>query len=623
MTLRRLVWLILILHISVPVWASTALAQRKITTTLLPATVASTPARTDHMLKIAADGSDPIKLTSTARLTFDLGGIPQEATVTKAILRLVGKTSTENPQLVKVFGDSSQDAIGTWTAVPPASPGESTFSTASDSLRQLIVTAIQARKPVALQLASTSRLSDWDYYALPDPKNPSAYPSAFKPRLIIEYERPAALQDPLEFSTPMRTSWKFFPAPEQVKVKPFFDKVSIMSNPAFYKGGMYLFGQPLSQKTSLYALSASGAEQWHKEMQDTPGSHALVTDTGRFYSVGENRIVRYDLENKGAIIKPEVSMADLKIAVPPTLGADGSLYFVPSGYGYVYGINPDQHEIWRYPAAEGTGSANVSRITLSPEAQQYAYLLTRRNNENTLVRINTTDGSATTVAISDTFTDFHRPVVVKGPEQDYIVVSAYSQSNGTLSVYSGGAVLAVLWENQGPLSQPIVDRAGKQVFVIQKGQLKAYDILNGKAVCTSEKTNLAATSNLVLDGEENLYFWNNGTLFGYRNNCQPLFQQALVGLSKDLELLFGPDGMLYAKTAEQKLFSLTPIQPALTLKPGQVQTDTVYSAETIQVATNLQVSKETHLILKAEKTIAFGPDFSVQKGARMRCQIGL
>lgn len=510
-----------------------------------------------------------------------------------------------------MFGDSSQDSIGAWTAIP----GEAIFSTASDSLRQPIEAAIKARKPVAFQLKSTSRLSDWDYYALPPPDNPSAYPSSFKPRLIIAYERPATLEVP----TPTRTAWKFFPTPPtQVKVKPVFDKVPIISNPAFYQGGMYLFGHPTSQKPSLYALSTSGAEQWRKEIQGTPGSHALVTDTGRFYSVGENRLVLYDLEKQGEI-KREVAFTDVKLAVPPTLGADGSLYFVPSGYGYVYGINPDQHEIWRYPEQEGTGSATVSRITLSPEAQHYAYLLTRRNNKNTLVRINTTDGSATTVAISDTFTDFHRPVVVKGPEHDYIVVSAYSQSDGTLSVYSGGAVL---WEHRGPVSQPIVDRAGKQVFVIQRGRFQAYDILNGTALCTSERIDLAATSNLVLAGEENLYFWNNGTLFGYRDDCLPLFHHPLSNLPQNLELLFGPDGMLYARTAEQKLSSLTPSQPTLTIEPAQVQTDTVYSAETIQVAKNLQVSKETQLILKAEKTIAFGPGFSVQKGARMRCQIG-
>jgi hypothetical protein len=180
----------------------------------------------------------------------------------------------------------------------------------------------------------------------------------------------------------------------------------------------------------------------------------------------------------------------------------------------------------------------------------------------------------------------------------------------------------VLWEHRGPVSQPIVDRAGKQVFVIQRGRFQAYDILNGTAMCTSEKIDLAATSNLVLAGEENLYFWNNGTLFGYRNDCQPLFQRPLSDLPQALELLFAPDGTLYARTAAQKLFSLTPSQPALTLEPNQVQTGTVYSAETIRVAANLQVGKATQLILKAEKTIAFGPGFSVQKGARMRCQIG-
>src|SRR5205823_1442014 len=152
---------------------------------------------------------------------------------------------------------------------------------------------------------------------------------------------------------------------------------------------------------------------------------------------------------------------------------------------------------------------------------------------------------------------------------DYVVVSAYSQSDGTLSVYSGGSALwraghgarLLRWEKPGPLSQPVLDRKGENVFVVQKGQLQKYDILNGQPACTSAETALAATSNLVLDGDENLYFWNDGILYGYRNNCQALFQQRLNVLPKDLELLFGQDGTLYARTATQQLFSLTPIPP--------------------------------------------------------------
>ena len=614
MTLKRLVVLILVLHIAAFVLAIPAFAQRRITTTLLPVKAESTPGGVGDILKISANGSDPIQSTSSAVLTFDPRGIPQQATINKATLRLVGKTNTTNPQLVRVTVDAQQDSMGQWTAVP----GESVFSATSDSLRQVVATRVQAQQTIALRLTSKSRLSDWDYYALSD----TAYPSSSKPRLIVEYELPANLDVPFESYAPTRTSWRFFPAPTQVKIKPFLSSVTIISNPAFYQGqgDVYLFGKPTSQETLLYGLSSAGAVRLSIPIPVVPGSYALATETGLLYSVGENRIVLYDLKKQGLKTKG-VDAPDLKLSVPPTLGADGSLYFVRSGYGYVYGLNPDQQEIWRYPAEERTGAATVSRITLSPDAQRYAYTLTRRDNKNALVRINTADGSAEPATLSDKFTEFRRPIVVKGPEQDYVVVAAYSQSDGTLSVYSGGEVR---WEKSGPVSQPIVDRDGKRVFAVQNGQLQAYDILNREVVCTSAETALEATSNLVLDGEENLYFWNNGTLLCYQNSCQFLFRQPLGDLPKDLELLFAPDGTLYARTAAQQLFSLTPVGnlSELTLEQAQVQTNTIYSAEAVRVANNVRVSKEMRLVLKAEKTISFNPGFSVEQGARLRCQIG-
>ena len=107
------------------------------------------------------------------------------------------------------------------------------------------------------------------------------------------------------------------------------------------------------------------------------------------------------------------------------------------------------------------------------------------------------------MALLDKFTDFHRPLVVKGPQQDYVVVSANSESDGTLSAYSGGALR---WEKKGKVSQPNVDRAGKRVFVVQDGRVHVYDLLNGNSVCVFGGQGHAATSNLVLDGDDNFFF---------------------------------------------------------------------------------------------------------------------
>ena len=103
MKLKRLVLCLIPLYISAVPFANTALAQRKITTTLLPVTAESVPFpvtgasvsvrkdNTDKLLEISANDSDPIKPTSLARLSLDLrDGIPNQSTILRATLRLVG-----------------------------------------------------------------------------------------------------------------------------------------------------------------------------------------------------------------------------------------------------------------------------------------------------------------------------------------------------------------------------------------------------------------------------------------------------------------------------------------------------------------------------------------------------
>jgi hypothetical protein len=582
MKLKRLVLCLITLYISATVFANTALAQRKITTTLLPVTAESVPlpvtgasvsVRKDNMLEISANDSDPIKPTSLARLSFDLrDGIPNQSAILRVTLRLVGKPATPNaaqanPQLVKVFliGSAPDAPIGQWTAVP----GDSVFSVTSNTLLEA-AKRLWRDTNLTLDLTSRSRLSNWVYYGL------SAKDSSVKPRLIIEYVPPPFSE--VVPATTTRSSHPFLSGATKVEAKPFHNEITFISNPAFYNTFLCIFGKPTSQETFLYAFVPGGILGWRKAIGDTPGSHLLATEFGfartrenvpitvqGLYSVGENRIVLYRMAGQGATVKT-VDVKDLTLSVPPTVGADGSLYFVRSGD--VYGLNPHMEELWRYPA----GANMVSRITLSPEQERYAYILTRRKDENKLlndlVRIDTIDGIATRVALLDKFTDFHRPVVVKGPQQDYVVVSANSENDGTLSVYSGGELR---WEEKGKVSQPNVDRAGKRVFVVQDGQVHVYDLLDGNSVCVSGGRGREAISNPVLDGDDNFIFWNNGYLEGYRNPpepapgetqkeaiCQAFTHWGLPELPKDVELLFAPNGTLYARTATQQLFTIIP-----------------------------------------------------------------
>jgi len=604
MTLKRIPSLSSLLYVTALIFVTSVIAQQEVTTTLLPIEAKSDPASPNKLLKISADNSTPIKSTSSVSLTFDLSGIPEGATIKTTKLRMVGKEVADNPQLVNVYIGDLGTSLGTWTA----QPGKKVFSTATGKISG----AIKGKQQAIFTLKSFSRLSNWDYYSL------NTNPSSYQPRLIIQYQLPGAVGGPVGFNSPTRTSWKFFGTPADAKQKQWFTDGTIKSNPTFYDRSVYFFGAPNSGGTYLYAFSSWGVKRWDKKTEAEPGSYALTTDTGRLYSLGNGRIVLYDLDKGGEKILPIAENKDLNFAFPPTIGADGSLYFVPSGYGALHGLDPKQKELWRYPD-EGKGSAALSEITLSPEAQQYAYVVALEKTQATLVRIDTADGSPETATVGDNFTGIHRPIVRKGSQNDYVVVSAYGDNSGILKTFSN---MQTAWEKSGPASEPILDSTGDSVFVVQGGQLRKYAILNGHEECKSPATNLATTSNLVLDGEDNIYFWNNGTLFVYRKDCQPFLKKPLAGLAKNLQLVFTPDGVLYAiNRTTHSLYTIMLTQSALTIKPADIRANTIYTAASISTEKDLVVDKRLPMIFRAENKIDLGPGFAVRNGASLRCQV--
>ena len=235
MTLRRLVLRILTLYICAGFFASTALAQKKYVTTVVAFKADSVPARTDDMLKISADDSDPIQSTSHAVITFALdNAIPRDAGISRATLRLVGRPATEyiaeqNSQLVKLVAIRHRESfVGQWNA----RPNESVFTASSESLRQVVAQAVLSGT-LSIELTSRSRLSDWNYYGLSD-KN---FSPSFKPRLIVEYGMPQHLENDIQSTT--RTS-RIFLVGLEGKVKVVGGAVSqgnkVPYQPGYWKG---------------------------------------------------------------------------------------------------------------------------------------------------------------------------------------------------------------------------------------------------------------------------------------------------------------------------------------------------------------------------------------------------
>ncbi len=598
----------LIVVLSIFISISTASAELTVTTVLLPEEAVNEPIGSEKMLKISADGSSPIQSTCAIRLRFNMKAIPSGARITKATIRLVGIPANDNPQLVRVFTNAQGQgkSIGKWTA----KSGQTIFDATSEGLvREVVKTAKSENQSLSLWLLSKSRLSEWNYYSLKD----FGEISAKKPRLILEYQIERSPTLPTD-----RTAWKFFLEKTTFKLKDFRSKELVISNPAIYKNNIFLFAKPTDTSTNLYAVHFNGRDNWYKSISVPPGANVLVNSAGVLYSIGENRIALYDLEKKGELIKTiDIDKDDFRLFNPPILGADSSLYF--THYGYLYGLNQEAKELWRYPHDDARAE-KISRIILSPDAQKNAYALMRIKGKNKFLSINTATGSSAAYAFGNRYTFFHCPLAVERQGKDYIIFSAYSEADGTLSCYSNDEKI---WTTLGPVSQPASDMAGKLIYVVQNGKLQAIDTLNGRTVYTSSRTDLAATSNLVLDGEDNVYFWNNGRFFVFTNKCELLVEKKLPDLPERLELLFSPDGTLYARNIKNKKLTLVlPNRQALTLNPDNFQNDTIYSADALRVAKNMRLVPTANIALKASDSISFGTGFSVKKGARLTCKTG-
>ena len=625
----------LIISFSVFLWLAEAVAERTVTTVLLPSEAVSEavsePPNSSKILKVTADDSYPIVPTSIVRLKFDLKNIPAETEgITQATLRLVGRSSIRNPQIVKIFTNKKGEGepLASWFAkcrpldklsaedravrkCLPENENE-VFSVITEALREEVEKA-RDKGDLTLWLISTSRLSNWDYYST-EPDNEIA---AQKPRLIVAYTLPIPSAVP-----PERTAWRFYTEKISFKVKPFQADETIRSNPVFYNGNAFLFARPTAGSHDyLYALHTNGRDKWPQpvKVDKEPAVHAAVTYNGMLYSVGRGRIARYDLNQNGA---PRVGPVrkDLKLSLAPALGTVGSLYYEHDGT--VYAINPQFQYLWRYPQ-EGKGSV-FSPIVLSPSAQNQAYVVARIDEKNKLVAIDTATGHRTEYPFDTKYTDFHPPVVIPGSglgtESDFIYLAVNSQMDGLLACFSAGDPI---WSNEGPVSQPVASADGERLFAVQNGSLHAYDRLNGQSLAVSTEKDLAADSNLVLDGDDNVYFWNNHTLFQFDRNCQFLAGQKLTGLAEKLVLVFAPDGTLFARNLkDRRLALILPEQDKVTVDSSNLQSGTIFSADVVQIAPNLQLVSDSNIALKARDGISIGKGFTVKTGARLTCKTG-
>jgi len=224
-----------------------------------------------------------------------------------------------------------------------------------------------------------------------------------------------------------------------------------------------------------------------------------------------------------------------------------------------------------------------------------------------------------------------------------------------------------IWNDSGTLMpQPVLGSDGF-VYYLNNGELKGHPynqkgsgeiIFAGEKLTEKDKT-LNCTSNLVLDGANNIYFWDNGRLRGYIKKTKSLVTADFAGKRPDkqreanpedvtfgekvekarrdslgpeqfVRLLMGPDGTLWANNKNgSELFAFKPefysdnlSLPNEQMKVKQIKDQTVYRAKGTLTVGMVEWEQGAGALFQAGEEIHFSPGFTVPKGASLLCRMG-
>jgi hypothetical protein len=661
----------------------------------VPATLAAQDSTSVTVIPIAqspdpsGQSQEPLKIDHNSRVSLEFQGIslPPNAKATSARLSLFSSDAVTALLTIKVTVRTNWRSP-TWTQEPF---GETTLSTdfkgradlpaqtVSPFLKEISTdkgTAVGGGKTFSLDLTSiTDSAATSEWYPIKSGE------SKYRPRLIVEYElidRPAVNQSD---GLPAVQSQKgFLPSPLPFSYTTQKFPAAYSYTPAFYKNLVFLMTDSGGKK--LLALDPLGNQVWQMPLdKEAPGQHLLVSQSGRLYIIGNDKILYTDLDPKNpASLPAKLTMVNpergLNPTVAPSLGSNGNLYFV-SGHE-IYGLNADFKELWRV----ATATVRASRLTVDPDGE-FVYLLTQKEG---LVTINAQTGEVCSTEFkttSDTNAVLYAPVVVRylGDSEgngaaDKIYVAANGGNEGMLELFDNfnssktkldckEKIRAGLnWPPlKGLWSQPIADQlsvgtpgkanADKKIYAVMvagigdkwRGALEEIGWLNNEkktAVCAAykpgdnkcddgfavgDKSYLANGGNLTSDKLAGRFVWNGSGAIGlYAFGLPAPFSSLLVanqtsGISGESRLYFGTDGTLYTNDARNGTdIVATPVLRAI-IPQYTLKGD---SAAEIISPTHLRIDGEVSkaTTLKAGGSVLFGTGFTVKKGSSLTVTIG-
>lgn len=605
-------------------------------------------------------------------LQFDLSRLPpglKESDFVRCTLRIVARELQYKPAgnpdsggpLVLVKGQIANDdltpvkdareVVSLSTLSAADSKNNDVALSSGAGLLKAVTSEYSGDRKLTLRLHTISSKASSLFFSSHDtgsPRNPSNIP-----RLVIEYkpEPPGLLQSAgwtQHQQNPEHTGrspWIPFRAPTTFRLAGIplpeveGNTGSIADYPLIYRGNLYLVGK-FEEQNVLFCLDFRGTERWRSFIgRGTVQRSPVISGDGIFYVVTEDRIAAYDLDQMGKHLHEYELGEDRKLApfTDLTLGHDGSLFLAlaEKDSNYIHGLTPSLKPFLR-AGPFGAGREKISTITVSPDGRRIFAQIPAG-----AVAIDVANPSdQRTVPLGDQkerpWEYYHVPLA--GPAGSVMVFSDFSGSDNRGNIW-GYTTDRRLWSAAGTLlPQPVLGSNGC-VYVIQDNCLQGhrYDRMGGVDV-TSCEDKLRTTSNLVADGGDHLYFWDNGYLHGYGSDGKRLFERILLsagvkersdesteGPEQFLRLMMGPDGTLWANNKNgDALFAFKPgyAENDVTLRQEDIKPRTVYRAEGTLSVGGVTLEAGSLSIFQARDGIGFARGFTVRSGASLAARTG-
>jgi hypothetical protein len=665
-----------------PAVASSLQAQsaRQLTTTLLPINEEGAIEADDDVNDLLWIQTDPSR---EILLQFDLGGLPpelEEADFRQCTLRLVAQNvvyqPVDNPNSGGPWvivegrlvddGSNGDDNTGTIIALSPLSEKKPVAMNKETPahFRKAIYQEYAGDKKISIKLFSESHKASTLFYSVKkfdSAANPDDSPNPSDlPRLVIEYTpRPRALPETLSWPQHQqnpehtgRSPWKPFKAPISFSLAeidlPRINgrAATVRDYPLIYRGNIYLLLKALDLNY-LLALDYKGNELWRQEVgSGTVQRPPVISRDGIFYAVIEKQIsakqiiTAYNLNRSGQTVASRDLPGKLSTFTDLTCGNDGSLFCVMKerGVNYIYGFTPDLKPFLK-SGPLGSGEDHISTVTVSPDGRKIFV----QYPKGALI-VDIADPSKQ-LAIQLSNNDekpweyYHVPLAA--PAGGIMVFSDFTETANKGNVW-GYTADRRIWSTAGTLTPQPVLGSNDLVYYIQGGAFQGHHYNKHSSAAITSGTQLNATSNLVVDGADNVYFWDNGYLHGYGPDGQPLFDgnpmtsgvkgrnldengRKIQGPEQFVRLMLGPDGTLWANNKNgSTLYAFKPqyADVDLTLHQKELQSDTFYRAagKIAMAEGGITLEADKKILLQAYKGIAFPRGFAVRKGAGLVCR---